>query len=146
MVAFFFFHLGPEHMPLQPVGLLCYPCTILMFIRRSYFRRQSVSSSVRPKRPLVMKDGTVWARNIAGNFCLKMSTSTLHFRELLYATILRHGTDGFTSPPKEGMLRIFLPLKNPTALAGLNPQTWVPKASTLPLDHGSRFYGGLVIG
>jgi hypothetical protein len=28
-------------------------------------------------------------------------------RVLLHAAKLRHGTDGFTSPPKEGMLRIF---------------------------------------
>jgi hypothetical protein len=28
---------------------------------------------------------------------------------LLHAANLRHGTDGFTSPPKEGMLRIFTP-------------------------------------
>jgi len=38
---------------------------------------------------------------------------------------LRHlgifGTDGFTSPPKEGVLRIFFALKNPTALAGFEP-------------------------
>ena len=31
------------------------------------------------------------------------------FRDLLHAVNLRHGTDGFTSPPKEGMLRIFSP-------------------------------------
>ena len=29
------------------------------------------------------------------------------FRDLLHAANLRHGTDGFTSPPKEGVLRIF---------------------------------------
>ena len=28
------------------------------------------------------------------------------FRDLLHAANLRHGTDGFTSPPKEGVLRI----------------------------------------
>ena len=33
------------------------------------------------------------------------------FRDLLHAANLRHGTDGFTSPPKEGVLRIFSPLK-----------------------------------
>jgi hypothetical protein len=32
-------------------------------------------------------------------------------RDLLHAANLRHGTDGFTSPPKEGMLRIFSPNK-----------------------------------
>jgi hypothetical protein len=40
---------------------------------------------------------------------------------LLQAATLRHGTDGFTSPPKEGMLRIFFVLKNPTVLAGFEP-------------------------
>ena len=49
--------------------------------------------------------------------------SRLHvtFRDLLHAVKLRHGTDGFTSPPKEGVLRIFFALKNPTALAGCEP-------------------------
>jgi len=49
------------------------------------------------------------------------------FRDLLHAANVRHGTDGFISPPKEGVLRNFSP--------GLNPQTWALKASTLPLDH-----------
>jgi hypothetical protein len=39
-------------------------------------------------------------------------------RVLLHAAKLRHGTDGFTSSPKEGMLRIFSPPKNRTASAG----------------------------
>jgi len=42
-------------------------------------------------------------------------------RDLLHAANLRHGTDGFTSPPKEGVLRILSPLKNPTASAGFEP-------------------------
>jgi hypothetical protein len=41
--------------------------------------------------------------------------------------ILRHGTHGFTYLPKEGMLRIFPPLK----IRWLRPRTWVPEASTL---------------
>ena len=36
---------------------------------------------------------------------------THNSRDLLHAANLRHGTDGFTSPPKEGVLRIFSPLK-----------------------------------
>jgi hypothetical protein len=44
-----------------------------------------------------------------------------NYRVLLYAANLRHGTDGFTSPPKEGMLRIFFAPKNPTASAGFAP-------------------------
>jgi len=31
------------------------------------------------------------------------------FRDLSHAAILRHGTDGYTSPLKEGVLRIFSP-------------------------------------
>jgi hypothetical protein len=42
---------------------------------------------------------------LSGNFA-EMTTSR-PFRELLHATNLLHGTDGFTSPPKEGVLRIF---------------------------------------
>ena len=49
-----------------------------------------------------------------------MTTST-PFRDLLHAANLRHGTDGFTSPPKEGVLGIFSPFKNPTASAGFEP-------------------------
>jgi len=45
--------------------------------------------------------------------------------------ILRHGTSGFTSHPKEGVLRIFIALKNPSPLPGLNPRPLGPVASTL---------------
>ena len=43
------------------------------------------------------------------------------FRGLLHAANLRHGTDGFISPPKEGVLTIFFALKNPKASAGFVP-------------------------
>ena len=43
------------------------------------------------------------------------------FRDLLHAVNLRHGTDGFTSTPKEGVLRIFSALKNPTDSVGFEP-------------------------
>ena len=55
-----------------------------------------------------------------------------------HAANLRHGTDGFTSPPKEGVLRNFSALKIRRLRPGLNPRTWVLKASTLLLDHRSR--------
>ena len=56
---------------------------------------------------------------LSGNFA-EMTTST-PFRDLLHAANLRHGTNGFTSHPKEGVLRIFFALKNPTASAGFEP-------------------------
>jgi hypothetical protein len=46
--------------------------------------------------------------------------------------------DGFTSTLKEGILRIFSPLKIQRLWPGLNPRTWVLKASTLSLDHQSH--------
>jgi hypothetical protein len=51
-----------------------------------------------------------------GNFAYMVSLHAI--RDLLHAENLRHGTDGFTSPPKVGMLRIFCALKNLTASAG----------------------------
>jgi hypothetical protein len=40
-------------------------------------------------------------------FSLTIPTSTKIVRMFLHAADLRHGTNGFTSLPKEGMLRIF---------------------------------------
>jgi hypothetical protein len=43
---------------------------------------------------------------MAAEFCLRAS---FHARRvLLHAVNLRHGADGFTSPPKEGVLRILI--------------------------------------
>jgi len=58
-------------------------------------------------------------REMSGKICLNAEFHVT-FRDLLHVIILRHGTDGFTSPPKEGVLRIFRP-KNPTASAGCEP-------------------------
>ena len=55
---------------------------------------------------------------MADEFFLKMHVT---FRDLLHAVNLRHGTNGFTSLPKEGVLRIFFALKNPMASAGFEP-------------------------
>ena len=60
----------------------------------------------------------MWARNCP--VILPKFRLPLKFMDLLHAENLRHGTDGFTSPPKEGVLRFFRP-KNPTASAGFEP-------------------------
>ena len=44
---------------------------------------------------------------MANEFCLSMPDFHITFKDLLHAVNLRHGTNGFTSPPKEGVLRIF---------------------------------------
>ena len=98
------------------------------FFRRSHFYRQV------PPRPQRRE------RSRGREFCpeiVEITTST-PFRDLLHAANLRHGTDGFTSPPKEGALRIFSPVKIRRLRPSLNPRNWVLKASTLPLDHRSR--------
>ena len=90
------------------------------------------------ERPLAAEGGTLRGpemfRKISSRIRLPRNA-----RDLLHAADLRHGTDDFTSPPKEGVLRIFSPLKIGRLRPGLNPRTWVPKASTLLLDHRSRY-------
>ena len=82
---------------------------------------------------LATKRGTTWARNgrwilpenarlprkIQGSFTCRKSTT--------WDRRLYFPSEGFFSPWKIQRLR-----------PGLNPRTWVPKASTLPLDHRSR--------
>jgi hypothetical protein len=48
------------------------------------------------------------------NFTADTTGSSSSPKVLLHAVNLRHGTDGFTSPPKEVVLRIFITLKNPS--------------------------------
>ena len=88
--------------------------------------------------PLAAEGGTLRGREMFQQISSRIRLLR-NSRDLLHAANLRHGTDGFTSPPKEGVLRIFSPLKIRWLRPGFNPRTWVPKASMLPLDHRSRF-------
>ena len=60
-------------------------------------------------------------REMAGNFDRKLRLPRIHFRVLLHAANRRHGTNGFNSLPKEGVLRIFSPWKIRWLQPGLNP-------------------------
>jgi len=71
-------------------------------------------------------------------FCLNADFHVT-FRDLLHTVKLRHGTDGFTSPPNEGVPRIFFRPKNSTASAGCEPANLGTK------DHRSRFVGHYVM-
>ena len=106
-------------------------CTANPGLNRSYLHRE-----VSPPQLLVVIGRTTWARN--GNFDRKLRLPRMHFQVLLHAANMRHGTNGFTSLPKKGVLRIISPWKIRRLLPSLNPRTWVPKASTLPLDRRSR--------
>ena len=105
-------------------------CAIL--VRRTNFRHQA-SPRVSPRQSTQQWKVELWARNFR-EFCLNPDLHVT-FRDLLHAVKLRHGTYGFTSPPKEGVLKILFALKIRRLRPGLNPRTWVPKANTLPLDH-----------
>ena len=74
----------------------------------SYFQMFQLSTLVVFKR-FQQPNVELHGREMADEFCLKMPDFHVTFRDLLHAVNLRHGTDGFTSPPKEGVLRIFLP-------------------------------------
>jgi hypothetical protein len=75
-----------------------------IWVRRSNFRHQA-SPCVSPRESTQRRKVELWARNV-WEFCLN---ADLHFtfRDLLHAVKLRHGTDGFTFPPKEGVLKSF---------------------------------------
>ena len=60
-----------------------------------------------PRESTQQQKVELWARNVR-KFCLN-AYFHVTFRDLLHAVKLRHGTDAFTSPPKEGVLKIFSP-------------------------------------
>jgi hypothetical protein len=64
----------------------------------------------RRERHLATESGTLRGQEIFRKISSRIRLPR-NFGDLLHATNLRHGTDGFTSPPKEGVLRIFR-LKN----------------------------------
>ena len=86
---------------LQPFKAYC-----AISVRRSNFRHQA-SPRVSPRESTQRRKVKLWARNVR-EVCLN---ADLHvtFRDLLHTVKLRHGTDGITSPTKEGVLRIFSP-------------------------------------
>jgi hypothetical protein len=95
----------------------------------------------RRERPLAVEGGTLRGREMFRKISSRIRLPP-NSRDLLHAANLRYGTDGFTSPSKKGVLRNFSPLKIRWLRPGLNPRTWVPKASTLPIEHRSRWISG----
>jgi hypothetical protein len=80
-----------------------------------------------------------YGREVAEKFCRNWRLPR-HFWVLLHAVKDDMGQTALLPlpPRKEGVLRIFFARKIRRLRPGLNPRTWVPKASTLPLDHRSR--------
>jgi hypothetical protein len=77
-----------------------------IWFRRSNFRHQA-SPRVSPRESTQRRKVELWARNVR-EFCLNFDLHVT-FRDLLHAVKLRHGADGFTSLPKEDVLKIFSP-------------------------------------
>jgi hypothetical protein len=83
-------------------------------------------------------------RNMAAEFWILPTKHLSHARKvLLHAVNLRHGTNSFTSPPKEVVLWIFITLKTPSSSNGFEPAnlgsigkhtTTRPPRATLPLE------------
>jgi len=92
----------------------------VMWVRRSNFLHQT-SPRVSPRESTQRRKVELCARNVR-EFCLN---ADLHFtfRGLLHAVKLRHGTDGFTSPPKERSAEDFFVLKIRRLRPGANPRT-----------------------
>jgi hypothetical protein len=74
----------------------------------------------RRERPLAAEGGTLRGQEIFREISSRIRLPR-NYRYLLHAANLRHETDGFTSLPKEGVLRIFFVLKIPKASAGFEP-------------------------
>jgi len=74
----------------------------------------------RRKRHPAAEGGTLRGREMFRHIWPRIRI-TRNSMDLLHTANLRHGTDGFISPPKEGVLKIFFALKNPTPSAGFEP-------------------------
>jgi hypothetical protein len=64
----------------------------------------------RRERPLAAEGGTLRGREMFQQIWPRIRIPR-NSRDLLHAANLRNGRDGFTSPPKEGVLRIFSHIK-----------------------------------
>ena len=68
------------------------------------------------------RDPSSERRNYLGEKWPVISTESCDFHAYTFGFFyMWYGENGFTSLPKEGMLRIFFALKNPTTLAGFEP-------------------------
>jgi hypothetical protein len=125
--SIFFPHLTPTCYSLLLQGgiVQSVPCTAAIFwstvlrdLSSNHHVISSTSALLLQRRHLVVKQGVgekcPWIHRTQ-YICTTLQGS------LKYRKIIRHGADGFTSPLKEGVLRIFIALKNPSLSAGFEP-------------------------
>jgi hypothetical protein len=86
------------------------------------------------------KSRVIW-KKVGGmdEFCLSVSEYPKYLKgSLTCREILHHGTFGLTPHTKEGVLRIFIALKNLFLRPGLNTRPLSPVASTLTTTSSRR--------
>jgi hypothetical protein len=106
----------PSHLGLQLQVLGAPP-----FSSARHLQRHSTSRDMRDPYEWRTKYGREMAVNLACE-----SDFHVNHRVLLHAANLWHGTDGFTSPPKDFFARKIRRLR-----PGSNPRSWAPAASML---------------
>ena len=84
-------------------------CSRRLIVQTLVFSRSYLHRHVSPLETLLVKREELLGREMAGNFDRKLRLSRIHFRVLLHAANMRHGTNGFTSLQKGDVLRIFSP-------------------------------------
>ena len=95
-----------------------------------FFPNVPTFATSRLQEILAAKVGTTWTRN--GGWILPEN-----------ARLSRNIQGSLTCrKPTTSDRRLYFPFEG-SLRSGLNPRTWVPKASTLPLDHRSRLRDGL---
>ena len=107
---------------LAPYRILTVPTFAARYLSASYMTRELQA----------VKGGTICGRETWPTILPRYADFHVHSRVLLHAVNLRHGTDSFTSPLKEGVLRIFSPLKIWRLRPGLNLGTKGQHATPRP--------------
>jgi hypothetical protein len=100
-------------------------------VRRSNFRHQ-----VPPRESTQRRKVELWVRNVR-KFCLNVDLHVT-FRDLLTCRKATTWDRRLCFPSEGRRAEEFFALKIRRLWTGANPRTWVPKASTLPLDHRSH--------
>jgi hypothetical protein len=115
---------------MQPFKAYC-----AIWVKHSNFRHQA-SLRVSPRESTRRRKVELWARKIR-EFCLNTDFHVI-FRGLLHAVKLRTCDRQVYFSSEGRRSEEFFALNFRWIRPGVNPRTWVPKTSTLPLDHRRR--------
>jgi hypothetical protein len=118
-----------HHWPIvHPSGKCEWRAVVMMMVRagnNSWLVYQSSLAVLLAETSGANRRNGRWSENFA------YSVSLIRHESLTCRKILRHGTSGFTSHPKEGVLRFLSPLKIHRLGRVLNPRPLGPVVSTL---------------